>query len=97
MTTAAPTPEVIHVGNVPLPSPAQLPDDYDLLKRMILELLATLQREPNEARVRIVRRLDPYDVAHPGMNAASEISIIAYSHDRKTVDRCRAFRGVETN
>jgi transposase len=45
MSTAAPTPEPIAAGNVPLPTPEQLPDDLATLKRMILELLATLRQE----------------------------------------------------
>jgi transposase len=48
MSTAAPTPEPVHVGNVPLPTPEQLPDDPLILKRMILELLATLKREQHD-------------------------------------------------
>jgi transposase len=48
MSTAAPTPEPVHVGNVPLPTPEQLPDDPLILKRMILELLATLHREQHD-------------------------------------------------
>jgi transposase len=48
MSTAAPTPEPVHVGNVPVPTPEQLPDDPLILKRMILELLATLRREQHD-------------------------------------------------
>jgi transposase len=45
MSTAAPTPEPICTGNVPLPTPEQLPNDLDTLKRMIIELAVTLQAE----------------------------------------------------
>ena len=45
MSTAAPLPEPVSVRNVPLPAPEQLPDDPETLKRMILELLATLHQE----------------------------------------------------
>src|ERR1700694_4052945 len=45
MSTAAPLPEPVCPSNVPLPAPEQLPDDLQTLKRMILELLATLQQE----------------------------------------------------
>jgi transposase len=48
MSKAAPNPEPVHVGNVPLPTLEQLPDDYVILKRLILELLATLQREQHD-------------------------------------------------
>jgi transposase len=48
MSTAAPNSEPVHVGNVPLPTPEQLPDDPLILKRMILELLATLKREQHD-------------------------------------------------
>ena len=45
MSTVAPTSEPICTRNVPLPTPAELPDDLDALKRMIAELLATLRQE----------------------------------------------------
>jgi transposase len=46
MSTAAPSPlDPICTGNVPLPTPEQLPNDLDTLKRMIVELVATLHRE----------------------------------------------------
>ena len=45
MSTAAPPPDPICTGNVPLPTPEQLPDDLDTLKRMIVELVVTLHRE----------------------------------------------------
>jgi transposase len=46
MSTAAPFPsDPISTGNVPLPTPEQLPNDLDALKRMIVELVATLHRE----------------------------------------------------
>jgi transposase len=48
MSKAAATPEPVHVGNVPLPTPEQLPDDPLILKHMILELLATLKREQHD-------------------------------------------------
>jgi transposase len=46
MSTAAPFPgDPLDSGNVPLPTPEQLPNDLDTLKRMIVELVATLHRE----------------------------------------------------
>ena len=45
MSTAAPASDPIHMGNVPLPTPEQLPDDLETLKRMIVELMATLHAE----------------------------------------------------
>ena len=48
MSTAAPTSEPVCTHNVPLPTPAELPDDLDTLKRMIVELLTTLQRERHD-------------------------------------------------
>jgi transposase len=48
MSKAAPTSEPVHVGNVPMPTPEQLPDDPLILKRMILELLATLHRSEHD-------------------------------------------------
>jgi transposase len=48
MSTAAANAEPVHAGNLPLPTVEQLPDDRDTLKRMILELLATLRREQHD-------------------------------------------------
>jgi transposase len=46
MSTAAPSPaDPIDIGNVALPTPEQLPNDVDTLKRMVVELVATLHRE----------------------------------------------------
>jgi transposase len=45
MSTAAPASDPIHMGNVPLPTPEQLPDDIETLKRMIVELMTTLHAE----------------------------------------------------
>src|ERR1700730_1393022 len=45
MRTAAATSELDPAGNPPLPELEQLPDDRDTLKRMVLELLATLYQE----------------------------------------------------
>jgi transposase len=45
MSTAAPFSEAIATHNVPLPTPEQLPNDLDTLKRMIVELVTTLQAE----------------------------------------------------
>ena len=46
MSTAAPhLSEPVSTRNVPVPAPEQLPDDLDTLKRMIIELIATLQQE----------------------------------------------------
>jgi transposase len=46
MSTAAPFPsDLINTGNVSLPTPEQLPDEPDTLKRMIIELVTTLHRE----------------------------------------------------
>ena len=33
------------MGNVPLPTPEELPDDVDTLKRMFIEMMATLHAE----------------------------------------------------
>jgi transposase len=44
-TAALPPSDPISTGNVPLPTPEQLPNDLDTLKRMIVELVATLHRE----------------------------------------------------
>ena len=45
MNTAAPACEPIGVGNAPLPTPEQLPDDPETLKRMLIEVRATLHAE----------------------------------------------------
>ena len=46
MSTAAPSPsEPLSTGNVPLPTPEQLPDDLPTLKRMIIEMAVTLRQE----------------------------------------------------
>ncbi len=45
MSMAAPASDSITVANVPLPTSEQLPDDLETLKRMIVELLTTLQQE----------------------------------------------------
>ena len=48
MSTVAPTSKPVSTdpsSNLPLPTPEQLPDDPETLKRMILELLATLRVE----------------------------------------------------
>jgi hypothetical protein len=49
MSTAAPAiaphTEPICTGNVPLPTPEQLPDDLDTLKRMLIEVMSTLRQE----------------------------------------------------
>jgi len=45
MSMAAPASDAITVANVPVPTPEQLPDDRETLKRMIVELLTTLQQE----------------------------------------------------
>src|SRR5271165_3672367 len=63
MSTAAPLPDPVSCGNVPLPTLEQLPDDAATLKRMILELLVTLhQQRQDEAELRqrinlLLRRL----------------------------------------
>src|SRR5438874_4913076 len=44
-TAASPATDPLGTGNVPLPTPEQLPNDLDTLKRMIVELVATLHRE----------------------------------------------------
>jgi transposase len=48
MTTAAPSPGRAPTQAVTLPAPEQLPDDLDTLKRMILELLATLHERDRD-------------------------------------------------
>jgi transposase len=45
MSTAAPHSDPISIHNVPVPTPEQLPDDLEALKRMIVELTATLRQE----------------------------------------------------
>jgi transposase len=45
MSTAAPVSDPISSPNVPLPTLEQLPDDPEILKRMIVELVATLRQE----------------------------------------------------
>jgi transposase len=45
MSTAAPHSEPMDTNNVPLPTPEQLPNDLDTLKRMIVELMVTLHEE----------------------------------------------------
>jgi transposase len=57
MSKAAPNSETVHVGNVPLPTLEQLPDDPDTLKGMILELLATLRQEQQD-KDQLRQRLD---------------------------------------
>jgi transposase len=44
-TAAPPATDPLCTGNVPLPTLEQLPNDLDTLKRMIVELVATLHRE----------------------------------------------------
>jgi transposase len=48
MSKGAPASEPVTSLHVPLPTPEQLPDDCDILKRMILELLTTLKREQQD-------------------------------------------------
>lgn len=48
MSTSAPTPESVSTITVPLPTLEQLPNDPDTLKRMVLELLATLHQERHD-------------------------------------------------
>src|SRR3954454_5382869 len=63
MSTVASNSEPVHVGNVPLPTAEQLPDDIKLLKSMVRELLASLhhsEQDKQELRDRIdllLRRL----------------------------------------
>jgi transposase len=45
MSTAAHPPDPVCTGNVPLPTPEQLPNDIDVLKHMIVEMAITLHRE----------------------------------------------------
>jgi len=56
MSTAAHSAEPISPGQVPLPTPEQLPDDIQLLKKMIVELAVTLHqrdRDLEQARARV--------------------------------------------
>jgi transposase len=48
MSTAAPPSDPVSTRNPPLPTAEHLPDDPDTLKRMILELLATLHQERHQ-------------------------------------------------
>lgn len=48
MSPAAPIPEPAATPGAPLPTVEQLPNDPDTLKRMVLELLATLQQERHD-------------------------------------------------
>ena len=48
MQTVAPTSETVSTRNVPLPAPEQLPDDLQTLKRMIVELVATLRQRDHD-------------------------------------------------
>jgi transposase len=48
MSTAAHFSEPMSPGQVPLPTPEQLPDDTDLLKSMIVELVATLRQRDRD-------------------------------------------------
>jgi transposase len=45
MSTAAPLANPICTPNVPLPTPEQLPNDLDTLKRMLIEVMVTLHQE----------------------------------------------------
>jgi transposase len=45
MSTAASIPELRSAANAPLPALDELPNDADLLKHLVLDLLATLQEE----------------------------------------------------
>jgi transposase len=61
MSTAAPFSEPICTHNVPLPTPEQLPNDLDTLKRMIIELITTLKterRDKEEIKHRLKLLLD---------------------------------------
>ena len=48
MSTAAPLVDPICTHNVPLPTPAQLPNDLETLKRMLIEVMLTLHQERRE-------------------------------------------------
>jgi transposase len=48
MSTVAPLSEPVSTRNAPLPAPEQLPDDLDTLKRMIVELVATLRQRDHD-------------------------------------------------
>jgi transposase len=59
MSMAAPSPDPICIDNVPLPTPEQLPNDIDTLKRMVIEMIVTLRqarlgREQLEQRIRLL-------------------------------------------
>jgi transposase len=59
MSMAAPSPDPICIDNVPLPTPEQLPNDIDTLKRMVIEMVITLRqarlgREQLEHRIRLL-------------------------------------------
>jgi transposase len=76
MSTAAPLPEPLAPGQVPLPTPEQLPDDPETLKQMIMELVTTLRQRDHDleaARQRLHlllqrlygRRSERFDPAQP--------------------------------
>ena len=48
MSTAAPLADPICTHNVPLPTPEQLPNDLETLKRMLIEVMVTLHQERRE-------------------------------------------------
>jgi hypothetical protein len=48
MSTVAPLSEPVSTRNAPLPAPEQLPDHLDTLKRMIVELVATLRQRDHD-------------------------------------------------
>jgi transposase len=48
MSTAAPSPEPVASSSAPLPVPEQLPDEPATLKRMIVELVATLRQRDHD-------------------------------------------------
>ena len=56
MSTAAPHSELLSPGQVPLPTPEQLPNEPETLKKMVLELVSTLRQRDHdleEARQRL--------------------------------------------
>jgi transposase len=56
MSTVAPVSEALSPRQAPLPTPEQLPDDADILKKMIVELVVTLRQRDHdldEARQRV--------------------------------------------
>jgi transposase len=56
MSTAAPlSPEAVSIHDAPLPTLEQLPDDLDTLKRMIVELVATLRRRDHDLEAALHR------------------------------------------